>query len=89
MRVTDIFSIFEKSGLTIDIAALLSSKDAKVSNEKHYTHENNLYLILEWRNTMRICHEYLPMIEPSIYSTESQDNAGMKPASDITNNGRG
>lgn len=62
----------------------------KLSNEKHYTHENNLYLILEWRNTMRICHKYIPMIELSIYSIESQDiNTGMKPASDITNNGRG
>lgn len=71
MWVIDIFLIFEKFGLIIDIVVFLLLKDVKVSNEKYYIYENNLYLILEWWNMMRICYEYLLMIELLIYLIES------------------
>ena len=65
----------------------------KLSNERHYTHENN-FNTWSWSDEIRwkfatSIYQYIPIIELSIYSTESQDNTGMKPASDITNNGRG
>lgn len=47
MWVIDIFLIFEKFGLIIDIVVFLLLKDVKVSNEKYYIYENNLYLSLE------------------------------------------